>query len=74
MNNRSKVKTELIQLKRKTKWSWERMCRELHRVQGEEGVSHTTLFRYAAGKVRNHNRVTSRWIQQGIGKLNGELT
>ena len=40
---------QLLRLKKKTSWSWERMCREMHRVMGEEGPTHTTLFRYASG-------------------------
>ncbi len=35
---------QLLRLRKKTAWSWERMCREFHRVMGYEGPSHTTLF------------------------------
>ncbi len=63
------IKTLLNRLKNKTKWSWERMCREMHRVQGEEGPSHTTLFRYANNKVRRHNALTERYIREAAEKL-----
>ncbi len=63
------IKTELNRLKKKTRWSWEKMCREMHRVQGVEGPSHTTLFRYANGKVRRHNKLTERWIRAAAEKL-----
>ncbi len=35
---------ELLSFKKKTAWSWERMCYEFHRVMAHEGPSHTTLF------------------------------
>ncbi len=63
------IKTLLNRIKKKTKWSWERMCREMHRVQGEEGPSHTTLFRYSAEKVKRHNKCTERWIREAAEKL-----
>ncbi len=46
---------QLLHLKAKTSWSWERLCREFHRVMGYEGPSHATLFRYASGKVKRPN-------------------
>jgi len=61
--------TQLLRLKKKTSWSWERMCREMHRVMGEEGPSHTTLFRYASGKVKRPNVITERYVQQAIHKI-----
>ncbi len=64
---------ELLRLQRKTKWSWEKMCREMHRVNGEEGCSHTTLFRYARGKVKRHNKLTARWIERGMSALMAEV-
>jgi len=30
---------QLLSLKAKTSWSWEKMCREIHRVMGQEGPS-----------------------------------
>lgn len=63
------IKTKLNKLKKRTKWSWERMCREMHRVNGEEGPSHTTLFRYANGNVKRHNALTARYIDRGVDKL-----
>jgi len=65
---------QLLSLKKKTSWSWERMCREIHRVMGEEGPSHTTLFRYASGRVKRRNVLTERYVQQAIQKLAAELS
>ncbi len=65
---------QLLGLKAKTSWSWERVCRELHRVKGEEGPSHTTLFRYATRKVKRPNVLTERYVQQAIHKLTVELS
>ena len=64
---------QLFSLKQKTSWSWERMCREFHRVMGEEGPSHTTLFRYATGKVRRRNKLTERYVKEAIDRLTVEL-
>ena len=64
---------QLLRLKAKMSWSWERMCRELHRVMGEEGPSHTTLYRYASGKVKQPNILVERYVQQAIHKLTVEL-
>ena len=64
---------KLLKLKKKTSWSWERMCRELHRVMGEEGPSHTTLFRYALGKVQRRNVLTERYVQTAIHRITVEL-
>lgn len=64
---------KLNRLKRKTKWSWERMCREIHRVMGEEGPSHTTLFRYASRKIRRPNKLTEKYIIEGVDKVLKEL-
>ena len=66
---------KLLSLRKKTSWSWERMCREMHRVMGEEGPSHTTLFRYAKGKGNKRpHAVTERYVQQAIDKLTAELS
>ena len=65
---------QLLRLKKNNSWSWERVCRELHRVMGEEGPSHTTLFRYANGKVKRPNVVTERYVQQAILKLTAEFS
>ncbi len=65
---------QLLSLKKQTSWSWERMCREMHRVMGEEGPSHTTLFRYATGNVKRPNVITERYVQQAIDKLTAELS
>ncbi len=65
---------QLLRLKAKTSWSWERMCREFHRVMGEEGPTHTTLFRYASGKVKWPHVVTERYIREAIHKVTAELS
>jgi len=66
---------ELLRLKKKTSWSWEKMCREMHRVMGEEGPSHTTLFRYAKGKGNKRpHAVTERYVREAIDKLAAELS
>jgi hypothetical protein len=49
------------------------MCRELHRVMGEEGPSHTTLFRYATRKIKRPNKLTERYISAGLDKLDAEF-
>jgi hypothetical protein len=65
---------QLLTLKKKTSWSWERLCREFHLVMGQEGPSHNTLFRYASGKVKQPNVVTERFVRQAIQKLTAELS
>ncbi len=65
---------QLLSLKAKTSWSWERLCREFHRVMGHEGPTHTTLFRYASGKVKQPNVVTERFVRQAIQKVTAELS
>ena len=65
---------ELLTLRAKTSWTWARMAREFHRVMGYGGPSHTTLFRYANGKVKQPNVVTERYVQQAIQKVTVELS
>ena len=65
---------QLLSLRKKTSWSWERMCREIHRVMDEEGPSHTTLFRYASGKTKRPNVLIEHYVQQAIDKLTAELS
>ena len=67
------LRKQLLSLKAKTSWSWERVCRELHRVMGHEGPSHTTLFRYATGKVKRPNVVTEQYVREAIHKVTVEL-
>ncbi len=64
---------QLLRLKKKTAWSWERMCREFHRVMAYEGPSHTTLFRYASGRVKRPHVLVEQYVQQAIQKLTVEL-
>ncbi len=64
---------QLLSLKAKTSWSWERMCREFHRVMAHEGPTHTTLFRYATRKVKRPNVVTDQYVMKAIHKLTVEL-
>jgi hypothetical protein len=65
---------QLLRLKAKMSWSWERMCRELHRVMAHEGPSHTTLFRYASGRVKRPHVVTERYVREAIHKLTVEFS
>ena len=65
---------QLLRLKAKMSWSWERMCREIHRVMGEEGPTHTTLFRYASGRIKRPNVLVERYVQQAIEKVTAELS
>ncbi len=65
---------ELLSLRAKTSWSWERMAREFHRVMGHEGPSHTTLYRYATGKVERPYAAMERYVQQAIAKVTFELS
>ena len=65
---------QLLSLRKKTAWSWERMCREMHRVMGEEGPTHTTLFRYASGRVKRPHVLVEHYVQQAIDKLTAELS
>jgi len=66
---------QLLRLKKPTAWSWERLCREFHRVMGHEGPSHTTLYRYAKGKGnRRPHAVTERYVREAIQKVNAELS
>ena len=65
---------QLLSLKKQTSWSWERMCREFHRVMAHEGPSHTTLFRYATGKVEQPNIIPERFVRQAIQKVTAELS
>ena len=75
MNKRGQVtlSNKLLSLRAKTSWTWARMSREFHRVMGQEGPSHTTLFRYANGKVKRPNVVTERYVRQAIEKVTVEL-
>ena len=65
---------QLLRLRKKTSWSWERMNREFHRVMGYEGPSHTTLFRSANGKVKQPFVLIERYVQQAIHKVTVELS
>jgi len=65
---------ELLSLRKKTSWTWEKMCREFHRVMDTEGPSHTTLIRYATGKVRRPNVLAERYVREAIHKVTVELS
>jgi len=65
---------QLLSLKKKTSWSWERICREFHRVMGYEGPSQTTLFRYASGRVKRPHVVVERYVREAIHKVTAELS
>jgi len=73
-SGKATLSKQLLSLKKKTSWSWERMCRELHRVMGHEGPTHTTLFRYASGRVKRPHVLTERYVQQAIEKVTAELS
>ncbi len=65
---------QLLRLKAKTSWSWERMCREFHRVMAHEGPTHTTLFRYASGKIKRPNVLVEQYVRKAIHKVTTELS
>ncbi len=65
---------QLLSLKKQTSWSWERMCREFHRVMGHEGPSHTTLYRYAKGKGKRQHVITERYVREAVEKVAAELS
>jgi len=65
---------QLLSLKKQTSWSWERMCREFHRVMAHEGPSHTTLYRYASGKTKRPNVLVEQYVRQAFDKLTAELS
>ena len=65
---------ELLRLRAKTSWSWERMYREFYRVMGHEGPTHTTLFRYASGKTKRPHVLVEQYVRQAIDKLTAELS
>ncbi len=73
-SNKQILSKQLLSLKAKTSWSWERMCREMHRVMGHEGPTHTTLFRYASGRVKRPNVLVEHYVRQAIDKITAELS
>ncbi len=73
-SNKQILSKQLLSLKKKTSWSWEKMCREFHRVMGEEGPTHTTLFRHASGKTKRPHVLVEHYLQQAIDKLTAELS
>jgi len=50
------------------------MCREFHRVMGYEGLSNTTLFRYASRQTKRPNVLVDLYVRQAIDKLTAELS
>ncbi len=64
---------ELLNLRVKTSWTWARVSREFHRVMGYEGPSHTSLFRYATGKVKRPNILAVRYVQEALHRVTVEL-
>ncbi len=65
---------QLLGLKSKTSWSWERMCREFHRVMAHEGPSHTTLYRYASGRVKRPHVLVEHYVRKALEKITVELS
>jgi hypothetical protein len=41
---------------------------------GEEGPTHTTLFRYASGRVKRPHVVVERYVRKALEKLTVELS
>ncbi len=72
--NEKALSKELLTLKAKTSWSWERMAREFHRVMGHEGPAYATLHRYASGKIKRPYVVMERYVQQAIYEVTVELS
>ena len=64
---------QLLNLKEKTSWSWERLSREFQRVMGEAGPSMTTLLRYASGNVKRRNLMMERYVREAIHKVTVQL-
>ena len=73
-SGKESLQKQLLNLRAKTSWSWERLCREFHRVMGQEGPTHTTLFRYASGRVKRPNVITARYVQEAMDKVTAELS
>ena len=73
-NSGETLSKQLLSLKKQTSWSWERMCREFHRVMGHEGASHTTVYRYAKGKVKRQHVITERYVREAVEKVAAELS
>jgi len=69
----AKLAQKLRGLKSRRKWSWERLCREMHRVMESEGPSHTTLFRYARGGIKKPNVLVQKWIEEAGELLEREV-
>ena len=67
------MQQELLKLKVKTGWSWERMSLEFERVMKQPGPSHTTLFRYATGKARPASQIYTRYVSRAIQRVMREL-
>jgi len=65
---------KLLNLKAKTSWSWEKMCRDFHRVMAHEGPSHTTLYRYASGRVKRPHVLVEHYVRKALEKITVELS
>jgi len=65
---------KLLNLKAKTSWSWEKMCRDFHRVMAHEGPSHTTLYRYASGRVKRPHVLVEHYLRKALEKITVELS
>ena len=68
---RKSIMTRLNALKKKTGWSWEKMAREIHRLNDCDGITHTTLFRLAT-KKNKPQPLTEKYIVEGLDKLEKE--
>ena len=67
------IAEELIELKTRTCWGWERMSREFGRVMNRPGPAHTTLLRYGAGTVVPSSEMYSRYVREAIRRITLEL-
>ncbi len=65
---------KLLNLKAKTSWSWEKMCRDFHRVMDHEVPSHTTLYRYASVRVKRPHVLVEHYVRKALEKITVELS
>lgn len=72
MRQGSQIRQQLLDLKAKTGWSWERMARELERAMGAPGLSLSTIFRYAKGKTVPSG-LYARYLREAIRRVTLEL-
>ncbi len=69
---RKSIMHRINALKKKTKWSWEKMAREMNRVMKCDGPTHTTLYRIGNKKNKKAQPLTEKYIVEGLDKLEKE--